>query len=49
LKEILRNITDNLLYSICVGSLKNFHKNLLMTKSNDRMLDFVKRHASRPH
>ena len=34
---------------IYISSSKKFHKNLLMTKSNDRMSDLVNGHASRPY
>jgi len=35
-------------YNVYVGSLEKFHRNLLVTKSNDRTSDFVKGHSSRP-
>ena len=36
-------------FTVFVVILEKFHRNLLVTKSNDRMSDFVKGHSSRPY
>jgi len=36
-------------YGIYIAGLEKLHRNLLMTKSNDRVSDFVNGHVSRPY